>query len=110
MWVVRTGGANHMPMRAADYIGRVGRVGARMGMAPALCSTSAKTRLLGLQGVVKMGGMNISTLLSVGILASVISLCSTRAAAEVLDKQKQLDAQTFWDNRDSDWYRANIPF
>jgi F5/8 type C domain/Trehalase len=54
--------------------------------------------------------MNISTLLSVGIIAGVVSLCSTRAAAEVLDKQKQLDAQTFWDNRDWDWYRANIPF
>ena len=28
----------------------------------------------------------------------------------VLDKQAQLDAQTFWDNRDWDWYKANIPF
>src|SRR5260221_5101711 len=58
----------------------------------------------------KPHSMNISTLLSVGIIAGVISLCSTRASAEVLDKQKQLDAQTFWDNRDWDWYRANIPF
>src|SRR6478672_7481306 len=32
------------------------------------------------------------------------------AHADVLDKQKLLDAQTFWDNRDWDWYRANIPF
>jgi hypothetical protein len=54
--------------------------------------------------------MNISTLLSVGIIAGVVALCSTRAAAEVLDKQKQLDAQTFWDNRDWDWYEQNIPF
>jgi len=30
--------------------------------------------------------------------------------AQVLDKQKLLDAQTFWDNRDWDWYKANIPF
>ncbi len=30
--------------------------------------------------------------------------------AQVLDKQKQLDAQTFWDNRDWDWYKENIPF
>ena len=28
----------------------------------------------------------------------------------VLDKQGLLDAQTFWDNRDWDWYKANIPF
>lgn len=30
--------------------------------------------------------------------------------AQVLDKQSQLDAQTFWDNRDWDWYRRSIPF
>jgi hypothetical protein len=30
--------------------------------------------------------------------------------AQVLDKQKLLEAQTFWDNRDWDWYKANIPF
>jgi hypothetical protein len=28
----------------------------------------------------------------------------------LLDKQRLLDAQTFWDNRDWDWYQANIPF
>ncbi|HEU5069152.1 MAG TPA: discoidin domain-containing protein [Verrucomicrobiae bacterium] len=32
------------------------------------------------------------------------------APAAVLDKQAQLEAQTFWDNRDWDWYKANIPF
>src|SRR4051794_36824477 len=30
--------------------------------------------------------------------------------AQVLDKQKLLDAQTFWDNRDWDWYKDNVPF
>ena len=30
--------------------------------------------------------------------------------AQVVDKQSLLDAQTFWDNRDWDWYKANIPF
>lgn len=29
---------------------------------------------------------------------------------ELLDKQKLLEAQTFWDNRDWDWYKKNIPF
>src|SRR5882672_9585937 len=32
------------------------------------------------------------------------------ASAQVLDKQKLLDRETFWDNRDWDWYKANIPF
>jgi hypothetical protein len=33
------------------------------------------------------------------------------AAAELpLSEQALLDRETFWDNRDWDWYRANIPF
>jgi hypothetical protein len=28
----------------------------------------------------------------------------------ILDKRKLLSDQTFWDNRDFDWYKANIPF
>ena len=32
------------------------------------------------------------------------------APAAVLDKDRALAAQTFWDNRDWDWYKANIPF
>jgi hypothetical protein len=32
------------------------------------------------------------------------------AAAQVLDQHKLLEAQTFWENRDWDWYGANIPF
>ena len=35
---------------------------------------------------------------------------ATLAPGQVLDKQKILDAETFWDNRDWDWYKANIPF
>src|SRR5260370_1708451 len=34
----------------------------------------------------------------------------TPARAQILDKQNLLDAQMFWDNRDWDWYKANIPF
>ena len=37
-------------------------------------------------------------------------LVSPNLFAGVLDKQKLLDAQTFWDNRDWDWYKQNIPF
>ncbi len=32
------------------------------------------------------------------------------AAAPVLDHRKLLEAQTFWDNRDFDWFEKNIPF
>ena len=31
-------------------------------------------------------------------------------AAPLLDKDKALAAQTFWDNRDFEWFKANIPF
>jgi hypothetical protein len=37
-------------------------------------------------------------------------LSTAPISAQVLDHQKLLDAQTFWDNRDWDWYKANIPF
>src|SRR5687768_14779846 len=33
-----------------------------------------------------------------------------RATAAVINKDRALEAQTFWDNRDFDWYKANIPF
>ena len=42
-------------------------------------------------------------------LAALLALAGA-APAQVLDKQKLLDAQTFWDNRDWDWYKTNIPF
>ena len=32
------------------------------------------------------------------------------ASAAILNKDRALAAQTFWDNRDFDWYKANIPF
>src|SRR5215212_10296551 len=32
------------------------------------------------------------------------------ARAAIIDKDRALAAQTFWDNRDFDWYKANIPF
>ena len=39
-----------------------------------------------------------------------ICLFSSSDAAPLLDKRKQLEAQTFWANRDFDWFKANIPF
>src|SRR6516165_1622413 len=41
-------------------------------------------------------------------LAALLAL-ATAAPAQILDKQKLLDAQAFWDNRDWDWYKSNIP-
>ena len=32
------------------------------------------------------------------------------AKSPVIDKQRALDTYTWWDNRDWDWYKANIPF
>ncbi|HEV8606785.1 MAG TPA: discoidin domain-containing protein [Tepidisphaeraceae bacterium] len=47
------------------------------------------------------------TILSALILL-LVTVCNL--SAQVLDKQKVLDRQTFWDNRDWDWYKENIPF
>lgn len=41
-------------------------------------------------------------------LAALLSAGSVRA--QVLDKQHQLAQQTFWDNRDWEWYAEQIPF
>src|SRR5436305_4652643 len=45
-----------------------------------------------------------------GCLVALLLGAAPPAPGQVLDKQKLLDAQTFWDNRDWDWYRANVPF
>ena len=45
-----------------------------------------------------------------GYLFLIVLLTPYAAAGDVLDKQRLLDAETFWDNRDWDWYRENIPF
>jgi len=44
------------------------------------------------------------------ILLCLLATAACSASAAILDKQALLDAQTFWDNRDWDWYKANIPF
>src|SRR6185437_2886398 len=46
----------------------------------------------------------------IALLAALLAAPLGAARAGVLDKQKLLDVQTFWDNRDWGWYRANIPF
>jgi len=40
----------------------------------------------------------------------VAGLCALRAQGAILDKEALLQKETFWDNRDWEWYKANIPF
>lgn len=44
------------------------------------------------------------------VIGAILLLAAPFCSAELLDKQKLLDAQTFWDNRDWEWYKQNIPF
>ncbi len=43
-------------------------------------------------------------------LAGVICVTPAGAAEPLLAPQPLLDRETFWDNRDWDWYKANVPF
>ena len=45
-----------------------------------------------------------------GAALLVALLAPLPSEADLLPKQSLLDTQTFWDNRDWDWYRDNIPF
>lgn len=52
-----------------------------------------------------------SILVTIVLLAAIGSTAVAQPKQHaILDKQKQLDAQTFWDNRDWQWYVENIPF
>ena len=44
--------------------------------------------------------------------ALVVALCTAPAGAaeSLIPQQPLLDRETFWDNKDWDWYKANIPF
>jgi hypothetical protein len=46
------------------------------------------------------------------LLGLFAALCAAPAVAAepLLSPQKLLDRETFWDNRDWDWYKANVPF
>ena len=49
-------------------------------------------------------------MIKISLSLMVALLFGSACAAQVVDKQALLEAQTFWDNRDFDWYKANIPF
>src|SRR5439155_1528728 len=66
------------------------------------------------EGQTKMTGSG-RTLSPGGVGPALLALAALACAgaparAQVLDRQKLLDAQSFWDNRDWDWYKQNIPF
>lgn len=44
------------------------------------------------------------------VMTAVLFGMSSVASGQPLDHQKLLEQQTFWDNRDWEWYRAHIPF
>ncbi|MFO0820567.1 MAG: hypothetical protein U1A77_21650 [Pirellulales bacterium] len=54
------------------------------------------------------GGRLLAILCGLCMLAMLSANVVVRA--QVLAKQKQLESQGFWDNRDWDWYQASIPF
>ncbi len=49
-------------------------------------------------------------LFSIGVCLATMLVGIPNAEGQVLDKQQLLDRQTFWENQDFDWFRANIPF
>ena len=56
-------------------------------------------------------GMKPPPIRSASIVVLALGLVGADAPpGAILDKQRLLDAQAFWDNRDWDWYQANIPF
>jgi len=57
-------------------------------------------------------GVATMTFLRRQILFSALLFLSFRGwvSGAVLDKQSLLNAQSFWDNQDWDWYKKNIPF
>ncbi len=56
-------------------------------------------------------GMKPPPIRSASIVVLALGLVGADAPpGAILDKQRLLDAQTFWGNRDWDWYQANIPF
>lgn len=51
----------------------------------------------------------VFALVLTGTIIAIAAAADTDSGA-VLDKQQMLDRQTFWDNKDWDWYKENIPF
>src|SRR5439155_18764384 len=44
------------------------------------------------------------------ILNAIALMLPARSQSALLNKQELLERENFWDNRDWDWYKENIPF
>ena len=44
------------------------------------------------------------------ILLTAAGFVPPSVHAQVLDKKSKLESESFWDNRDFEWYSNNIPF
>ncbi len=58
----------------------------------------------------RMRFTNSGSLLRLAFLLLITLSSSSAGRAEVLDKRAKLTEQTFWDNRDFDWFARSIPF
>ncbi len=47
---------------------------------------------------------------ALALFAVLLPVGPVAAQTPVLPRQELLDRETFWDNRDGDWYKANVPF
>ena len=55
-----------------------------------------------------MGLMKTSYTFAIVFFLAIVS--PTLAQTSLLPKQELLEKETFWDNKDWDWYKSNIPF
>lgn len=51
-----------------------------------------------------------AALVALAALAGALCVAPAAAAEPLLTPQPLLDRETFWDNKDWDWYKANVPF
>ena len=54
--------------------------------------------------------MTLFPIAGTALIVLVILPVPVRAAEPLLPPQPLLDRETFWDNKDWDWYKANVPF
>ncbi len=75
------------------------------------CKTGCEASTRDAERAVRNGAAGSRSRRATAAFALLLALVGAQPAdAQVLDKQALLDRQTFWDNRDWDWYKAQIPF
>ena len=61
-------------------------------------------------GTISCALVGVTTIAALGIGQLPPAPAATSQARSILDHRALLERQTWWDNRDWDWYEANIPF